>query len=155
MLSIIFIHNSLWIPSANQATSNLGPLRSPKECRKQQSEKKLRRNTGKPRNYYQATTRGKMICSISLNNAIRSEKLATITDTSYVLCYNSEDSGKTCSKFEVIQNLTVVNNSHLTAYLPDYEEYDHTGLSLLVYGMMEVIINTAKNNVMELELCII
>ena len=39
------------------------------------------------------------ICSITLNNAISSEKLATITNTNYVLCYGTEDEGKTYSKF--------------------------------------------------------
>jgi hypothetical protein len=83
--------------------------------------------------------------SITLNNAIGADKLSTITNTNYVLCYGSEDDGKTYSKFEVIQNLTIVDDSYLTAYLPDYQEYDHTGLSLLFYGTQESIPNIAKN----------
>lgn len=73
----------------------------------------------------------------------------------YLLCYGSEDEGKTFSKFEVVENLTVIDNSHLTAYLPDYQSYDHTGLTLLVYGTMETIPNIAKNNYFELTACVV
>jgi len=95
------------------------------------------------------------IGSITLNNAISADKLATITNMSYVLCYGSEDDGKTFSKFEVIENLTIIDNTHITGYLPDYQDYDHTGLTLLIYGTQEVIPNITKNNVFEIGLCVI
>lgn len=95
------------------------------------------------------------IGSITLNNAITSDKMSQMTNMQYLLCYKSEDEGKTYSVFEVMENLTIIDDTHLTVYLPDFQEYDRTGKTIFVYGTQESIPNITKNNAFEVSMCVI